>query len=252
MLSEHDLSNLLREWPFESGRIVARKIDGADGRPKLQVRVDLGVLQMETEGRPDGAQPDGFDSLLALHRERLDRYIASSGGPAGFILTTEECKALREEAVQFYHRYIALLSLGDFAGVVRDTSHNLVLLEMCREFGQTEQDRVVLEQFRPFIIMMRTRAEAEMAVQVGRPKDALAAIDRGLHQIRSVYEDLGAQDEFDSSSEVQLLKGMRDALVPKLPMSQRVELQERLQAALAAENYELAAILRDELRLLGE
>ena len=45
---------------------------------------------------------------------------------------------------------------------------------------------------------------------------------------------------------------MRDALVPKLPMSQRVELQERLQAAINAENYELAAVLRDELKLLRE
>ncbi len=45
---------------------------------------------------------------------------------------------------------------------------------------------------------------------------------------------------------------MRDALVPKLPVSQRMELKERLQAALDAENYELAAVLRDELRLLTE
>jgi protein-arginine kinase activator protein McsA len=43
---------------------------------------------------------------------------------------------------------------------------------------------------------------------------------------------------------------MREALVPKLPASQRIELQERLQAAIDAENYELAAVLRDELRLL--
>ena len=43
---------------------------------------------------------------------------------------------------------------------------------------------------------------------------------------------------------------MRDALVPRLPASQRVELEERLRAAIDAENYELAAILRDELRLL--
>jgi protein-arginine kinase activator protein McsA len=39
-------------------------------------------------------------------------------------------------------------------------------------------------------------------------------------------------------------------LVPKLPSSQRAELQERLRAAIDSENYELAAILRDELRLL--
>jgi protein-arginine kinase activator protein McsA len=45
---------------------------------------------------------------------------------------------------------------------------------------------------------------------------------------------------------------MREALVPKLPASQRVELQQRLQAALDAENYELAAILRDELRMMSD
>ena len=51
-------------------------------------------------------------------------------------------------------------------------------------------------------------------------------------------------------NEVQLLRGMREMLVPKLPTSQRSELEERLRAAIRAENYELAAILRDELRQL--
>ncbi len=45
---------------------------------------------------------------------------------------------------------------------------------------------------------------------------------------------------------------MRDALVPKLPVSQKSELHERLARALEQENYELAAILRDEIRLLKE
>ena len=45
---------------------------------------------------------------------------------------------------------------------------------------------------------------------------------------------------------------MREMLVPKLPSSQRVELEERLQAALDDENYELAAILRDELRMMKD
>ena len=58
-------------------------------------------------------------------------------------------------------------------------------------------------------------------------------------------------EAFNQANEVQVLRGMRDALVPKLPMSQRVELEERLRAAIDAENFELAAILRDELRMLG-
>ena len=38
--------------------------------------------------------------------------------------------------------------------------------------------------------------------------------------------------------------------VPKLPVSQKSDLRRRLDEALKNENYELAAILRDELRLL--
>ena len=43
---------------------------------------------------------------------------------------------------------------------------------------------------------------------------------------------------------------MREVLVPKLPSSQRHELEQRLKATIEAENYELAAVLRDELRMM--
>jgi len=55
----------------------------------------------------------------------------------------------------------------------------------------------------------------------------------------------------DDSSEASTLRAMRDALVPKLPSSQRVDLESRLKHALRMENYELAAILRNELRQIG-
>ena len=38
--------------------------------------------------------------------------------------------------------------------------------------------------------------------------------------------------------------------MPRLPASQRVELQTRLSNAIDRENFELAAILRDEIRQL--
>jgi protein-arginine kinase activator protein McsA len=43
---------------------------------------------------------------------------------------------------------------------------------------------------------------------------------------------------------------MKEALIPQLPPSERADIKERLAAAIASENFELAAILRDELRLL--
>lgn len=250
-VSDLDLSHILTDWPFEGGQINVRKIDGRDGRPKIQIRVSLGLLQLEIDGRPDGERPQGFESLLEHQLDRLHHYEEQTGGSEGFVLSSDECRALREEAVQYYHRYVALFVLGEYIAVVRDTLRNLKVFDLCRDFGESEQDRAVLEQFRPYVIMMRTRAEAEHAVAGGRPREAVTVIDRGLVEIRDVFDDAGAADAYDQANEVLLLRGMREALVPKLPASQKAELHERLQAALAAENYELAAILRDEIRMMG-
>ena len=54
-----DITPLLKGWDYEPGAINVRKISGLDGAPKLQMRLDLGLLQMELTGRPDGAKPHG-------------------------------------------------------------------------------------------------------------------------------------------------------------------------------------------------
>ena len=54
-----DLNTILKDWPYESGTVKVRKITGLDGREKLQLRVDLGLLQMEITGRPDGRRRSG-------------------------------------------------------------------------------------------------------------------------------------------------------------------------------------------------
>ncbi len=247
-----DLTDLLASWPHEPGRVNARLVRGLDGRTKIQVRVELGILQLEAEGRPDGARPGGFESLLHAIRARMAQLDPEGTGVlSNFRLSPEECAGLREEAVQYYHRYISLFALEDFEGVVRDTSRNLEVFDLCRRYASTEQDREVLEQFRPFVLMMRTRAEAACALRAGHTRGAVAAIDRGIDALRTAFASRGQLDRFDSANETQALRGLRDALIPKLPSSQRIELEERLRAAIAAENYELAAILRDELRQLS-
>jgi len=245
-----DLTELLRSWPFEPGRINTRLTTAADGRALIQVRIELGVLQMEATGRPDGVRPEGSESLLDHHSDRLEKWIARHGSADGFVLSPDECTALREEAVQYYHRYVALLVLEEFDGVIRDTTRNLRAIDLCSAHGATEIDRTILEQFRPYVLMMRTRAEASQAIGAGDTKAALVFIDAGLEAIRAVFEAAGNSDAYADSNEVRLLQSMREMLVPQLPASQRSELAERLRAAIEAENYELAAILRDELRML--
>ncbi|RMH13007.1 MAG: hypothetical protein D6695_05315 [Planctomycetota bacterium] len=248
-----DLTKLLEEWPFQPGQINVRLIEGDDGLPRVQVRLDLGIIQMHVNGRPDGARPYGFPSLLEYHEARIDEAQAGSDThEPGPFLSPEDCKQLRDEALQYYHRYIAMLVLEDYEAVARDTARNLRVLDLCAEYAEDETDRTALEQFRPYILMMRARALASMALQADEPKVALVAIDDGLETLRKCFEQQGRADEFESSSEAQLLRGMRGALLPQLPVSQRAELRQRLQEAIAQENYELAAILRDELRMLHE
>ena len=45
--SAHDITPVLTDWEYEPGTLNVRKITGLDGLPKLQLRLDLGLLQME-------------------------------------------------------------------------------------------------------------------------------------------------------------------------------------------------------------
>jgi hypothetical protein len=252
-----DLTRLLASWPYVPGQLSVRLIEGDDGEPKIQMRVNLGVLQMEVSGRPDGQRPDGYESLLERCEDELDDAGAESldeeeEAPADFSLDNETCRLLREEASQYYHRYVALFILEEYAGVVRDTSRNLRVLDLCRDYAERDEDREALEQFRPYLLTMRARALASQAVRDDEPKAAMLAIDDALDQISRFFQQRGEPESFEEASEVQLLRGMREALVPKLPMSPKSELRDRLRQAVEQENYELAAILRDELRNMKE
>jgi hypothetical protein len=254
-----DISNLLKEWTFQPGQINARMIMGEDGEPRVQVRLDLGIIQMLADGRPDGERPFGYPSLLDYYEAQIEQQdeepeVAGVEAPKSdkLTLTPDDCRALREEAAQFYQRYLALLVLEDYERVVRDTTRNLRVLDLCQKHAQADEDRTILEQFRPYITMMRSRALASQALKDNEPKAAIHALDEGLEALRVYFSEVGKPQAFEQSTEVEMLKGMRDALVPKLPVSQKSELKQRLAKALEQENYELAAILRDELKQIKD
>jgi hypothetical protein len=226
---DDDLTDLLNAFPHEPGRINARLIRCKDGREHLQVRVELGVLQMAVDGRPDGGT-----SVLSEHR-RL-------GEPAYAALA-------RLELVQIQQRALAFLSIGDAARALRDAETVLDgLAAMIRRGPVDEVDWA--EGARFSVIVLRTRTVVAGLVAAGRPREAPAAIDAGLALLRGAAERIGLGERFETLGDVQALRTLRETLVPQLPPAQRGEFEERLRAAVRAENYELAAILRDELRRL--
>lgn len=244
-----DLNDLLREWPHEPGHIKARKIIGRDGLEKVQLRIDLGLLQMELTGRPDGKKPNGFESLLVYHQIR-----AREKEEAGerYLLTPEECSELQQEGIQYYHRYISLFQLNDFAGVVRDTRRNLDMLAFLLKHVDREDVIASFEQFKPYMLMMNTRAKAALELERNDFAAAENQIQLGLGKIRDFFGKTHTPELEAHSPEISFLEEWLKEIRDKRPLSKLEELQKEMESAIAREAYERAAELRDAIKAFRE
>ncbi len=245
-----DITPVLRGWEYEPGTINVRKIIGLDGQPKIQMRLDLGLIQMEIQGRPDGLRPHGCESLLEYFEKRLRDHRRKHGTEVGFRLNSPQCQSLREEAQMYYQRYLSLFVLGEYVGVARDTERNLRALDLCGKFAADEQDRLILEQYRPYIVMMNTRALASIQLDNNNPRRALAIVRHGLSQIKAFFARFGQTQAFRHSSEARILKRFGRDIRGKLPVDPVKKLQKDLVRAVRDERYEEAARLRDEIERL--
>jgi hypothetical protein len=242
-----DINTILKEWPHEPGMIKVRKISGFDGRDKLQLRIDLGVLQMETSGRPDGQRPHGCESLLAYHQNRAE--LAEASGDT-YELTPEECSGLQQEGIQYYHRYISLFQLNEYAGVIRDTQRNLDLFSFVE--GHSERDEVIwnFQQFRPYVLMMNTRAKASIFLNEGKFAEAMREIEKGRDAIVEFFQRSNFPELATKSSEIAFLEEWLEEVRAKRPLSKLEIMQREMESAIASELYERAAELRDAIKLL--
>ena len=242
-----DLNTILKDWPHEPGAIKVRKIVGLDGREKLQLRIDLGLLQMEMTGRPDGVRPHGCESLLAYHQMRAAHAL---GRGAGYELTPEQCAELQQEGIQYYHRYLSLFQINDFAGVVRDTQRNLDLFTFVAEHTDREELSWTLQQFRPYVLMMNTRAKASILLAQGKFAEAMIEIEHGRDAIVDFFQKSNFPELASKSSEIAFLDEWLEEVRSKRPLSKLEIMEREMETAIAKELYEKAAELRDAIRLL--
>jgi len=242
-----DIGDILAGWPHKPGQVTARRISGGDGTDKIQLRLDLGILQMEGRGRPDGRRPKGCESLLAYYRQELEKFRAERGGDEGFSLDERACELLRAEAVMYYHRYLAEFVLEDFEAVARDTQRNLDVMEFCGAYAEDPSDRYVLEQYRPYVVMMNTRARAKICLADQRPKAALAAVNEGVEQIDDFLKRFGQEEMSENSSELAVLRVLAREIRAAIPKDPVDKLREALEQAVRDERYEEAAAIRDRI-----
>jgi hypothetical protein len=242
-LMGQDINAALEGWDYKPGVVQARLVQTRNGRQVIQMRVDLGVLQMETTDRPDGARPHGCATYFEYLRKQA-RVALRSGQT--FVLTEEQCEEADREFVQYYNRRICWLALHNYARAVADSDHTLAFMDFVRDHSPAEEYKQAHEQFRGFVVFHRTKAAAALAVENRNPEAAIDAIHAGLEQLRAFFAAYDAEEQMEEDIMVQQLRKMDRSL--RQTHNIEATLQEQLQEAVAKEEYEIAAKLRDELR----
>ncbi|HEY9593233.1 MAG TPA: UvrB/UvrC motif-containing protein [Spirochaetia bacterium] len=240
-----DITDILKDWEYDSDNQI-RIIQADDGRQVLQVRQPLGVEQYELDGRPDGKRPFDKETALEEYETRLAGHKALHGTEDGFTITHDDFATLQGEGVLFYFRYLVLFQIGDFARTARDTEHNLALFSLIERFGDSDEDRRELLQYKPYVVRMNAIARAMISLH----KEMKAAAEEIINGAISTIEDMHDIDtpafQFERVRSLNYLKATLKQIHDK--RSSPVEsLKKELAAAIDNEEYERAAALRDRI-----
>ena len=240
MAGARDIDSLLKGWEFHPGEVSARLVKARNGRDVIQMRVDMGLLQMETDLRPDGFLPHGAETYFD--------YLVGEAVRTGerFRLTKGQCAEADREFVQYYHRRICWLSLREYRRAARDADHSLAFMDFVREHSPDEEWTLSHEQYRPFVLFHRVQATALATLEEKGAASAIREINVGLDEFRALFARYDAAEQFSDDELVRRLEQMRESVRTKYEVGQTLE--EQLAAAVRAEDYELAASLRDRMR----
>jgi hypothetical protein len=239
----HDIDAALRGWEYKPGVVQARLVKAADGRQVIQMRVDLGLLQIETAGRPDGQRPHDYGSYFEYLRR--EARVAARAGEA-FVLTEEQCQEADREFVQFYHRRICWLALRNYDRAIADADHTLAFMDLVRDHAPSAEYAQAHEQYRGFVLFQRTQAAAALKLEKSKPEDAIDEIRIGLDKLRAFFAAHEPEDQMEEDGMVRHLRKIETSL--RETHGIEATLQEQLDQAIANEEYETAARLRDAIR----
>lgn len=240
---KQDIDFILQDWVFKPGMAQARLIEAKDGREVIQLRIDLGLLQLETSGRPDGSSPHGHTTYLEYLKEqaRLTRKAERQ-----FVLNDEQAQEADREFLQFYHRRLCWLALKQYQRALQDADHTLAFMDFVKRHAPNDGYMHAHEQYRGFVLFQRTQAAAALQVENDAPAAAIDEIHAGLERIRRFFAAYEREEEMEEDAMVQHLRRIEATLRKQFHIG--ATLAEQLQQAIADEDYERAARLRDALK----
>ncbi len=245
-----DLSHILKGWEYDptDERANVRTVIGRDGALKVQLRVRFGVLELYADGSPETGAECELDRL----RRELASHRARKGSDEGFSINAMRTALISQEILDYYQRRVCFFMLSDYRRAMRDAEHNLELTAMLRKYSGDQEAAFKHDRYRAFVIMDRARAAAMLAVEEDDFDRAVAEIDEAMTAITDFYKEYSQEDLIEVSKELEVLGNLKDDLRKdyNIPLSdaERIEtLKEEQARAIAREEYEKAARLRDEI-----
>lgn len=253
-----DIDDAMANWPHEPdpGEMIVREVRARDGRQVVQVRVELGIHQMEVDGRPDGSRPHGFASYLDyLRHKAAGRGLDPGGKSPPWTMSEHQSIEADREFVQFHHRRAAWLALERYDRALADADHTLALMDFVCRHAESAEFIASHERLRGLVLFQRTRAAAALALKRDRPDEAIDIVREGtatLAAARFVAIETDSEvdeDDEDSSPNAVLIEQLR-YLESEIRKNYNVAptLQEQLDEAISSEDYEKAAQLRDQMK----
>jgi len=241
-----DLDDILDGWDTTRDEVAARIITASDGGEFVQLRVDLGLLQMSLDGRPDGADATIYEQV----RDQIAR---------DETLSEDDLDALHRELQQFNYRRLALSGLAERAlreedvirgrallhRTFRDLRRCLDILTILREHdSQWDEAQAVLI---PTLTFNRVRLMTNLRVAERRYEEAIEEAEQGVYELDQALAEAGYDEpQREDNAAIAYLRQLARRLREQYGITQT--LRERLCSAIEQEDFETAARLRDELR----
>jgi hypothetical protein len=219
-----------------------------DHGKKIRVVTQQGTIYLDVDGRPDGAESE------------LPKFLAQKENPSeGFgelNLDDADVQSLSEEAFLYRLRREYFFKVGDYARAIRDVNTGIQIIDLITNYAENHELRAFFLQFRPDQEIFKCTSEARLAIQqkdylLARQRLEIAAsfvrefemhhseifptnwLEERLGQLRRVYDEIGELWEND-------LSPLRNTTLT---------LEQQLEAAVKAENYERAAEIRDIIHM---
>jgi hypothetical protein len=244
-----DLDDVTAGWECPPGELRGRIAAGRAGEDVLQLRVDLGVMQMALTGRPDGERCHG----LPTARDYVEHELRVRGAA----LPAETWAELERELQQTNYRRMAYaataeeaLRSGDAPQAQRCLAGALADIETCLADLRILARGGVAQRFvtlAPTLHFDRARLAAQLRITEGRFEEAVEEAEAGAAALDELLRGLGYDAEQRGEDPALVyLHGLGRQLRQEYAIEQT--LTEQLAEAVANDDFERAAQLRDQLK----